>query len=81
MEFITDESLKQKMIDKGKYIDASLVKLNIPANIVALVDKNIAQNIRFFPLITMKNIKLYILFVMKMHCLSKMKLKIFFLQG
>ena len=33
MEFITDESLKQKMIDKGKYIDASLVKLNIPANI------------------------------------------------
>ena len=43
MEFITDESLKQKMIDKGKYIDASLVKLNIPANIVALVDKNIAQ--------------------------------------
>ena len=27
MEFITDESLKQKMIAKGKYIDASLVKL------------------------------------------------------
>lgn len=49
MEFITDESLKQKMIDKGKYIDASLVKLNIPANIVALVDKNIAQKYKFLP--------------------------------
>lgn len=49
MEFITDESLKQKMIDKGKYIDASLVKLNIPANIVALVDKNIAQKYKILP--------------------------------
>lgn len=49
MEFITDESLKQKMIAKGKYIDASLVKLNIPANIVALVDKNIAQKYKFLP--------------------------------
>ena len=49
MEFITDESLKQKMIAKGKYIDASLVKLNIPANIVALVDKNIAQKYKILP--------------------------------
>lgn len=49
MEFITDESLKQKMIDKGKYIDVSLVKLNIPANIVALVDKNIAQKYKILP--------------------------------
>ena len=49
MEFTTDESLKQKMIDKGKYIDASLVKLNIPANIVALVDKNIAQKYKILP--------------------------------
>ena len=49
MEFITDESLKHKMIDKGKYIDASLVKLNIPANIVALVDKNIAQKYKILP--------------------------------
>lgn len=49
MEFITDKSLKQKMIDKGKYIDASLVKLNIPANIVALVDKNIAQKYKILP--------------------------------
>lgn len=49
MEFITDELLKQKMIDKGKYIDASLVKLNIPANIVALVDKNIAQKYKILP--------------------------------
>lgn len=49
MEFITDESLKQKMIDKGKYIDTSLVKLNIPANIVALVDKNIAQKYKILP--------------------------------
>lgn len=49
MEFITDESLKQKMIAKGKYIDASLVKLNIPANIVALVDKNIAQKYKTLP--------------------------------
>lgn len=49
MEFITDESLKQKMIDKGKYIDASFVKLNIPANIVALVDKNIAQKYKILP--------------------------------
>lgn len=49
MEFITDESLKQKMIDKGKYTDASLVKLNIPANIVALVDKNIAQKYKILP--------------------------------
>lgn len=49
MEFITDESLKQKMIDKGKYIDASLVKLNIPANIVALVDKNIVQKYKILP--------------------------------
>lgn len=49
MEFITDESLKQKMIDKGKYIDASLVKLNIPANIVTLIDKNIAQKYKILP--------------------------------
>lgn len=49
MEFITDESLKQKMIAKGKYIDASLAKLNIPANIVALVDKNIAQKYKILP--------------------------------
>lgn len=49
MEFITDASLKQKMIAKGKYIDASLVKLNIPANIVALVDKNIAQKYKILP--------------------------------
>lgn len=49
MEFITDESLKQKMIAKGKYIDASLVKLNIPANIVTLVDKNIAQKYKILP--------------------------------
>lgn len=49
MEFITDESLKQKMIAKGKYIDASLVKLNIPANIVTLIDKNIAQKYKILP--------------------------------
>lgn len=49
MEIITDESLKQEMIAKGKYIDTSLVKLNISSDIIALVDKDIAQKYKLVP--------------------------------
>lgn len=49
MEIITDESLKQEMIAKGKYIDTSLVKLDISPDIIALVDKDIAQKYKLVP--------------------------------
>lgn len=49
MDIITDELLKQEMIAKGKYIDTSLVKLNISLSIISLVDKDIAQKYKLIP--------------------------------
>lgn len=59
MEIITDELMKQVMIAKGKYIDTSLIKLNISPDVIALIDKAIVEKYKLIPF-KLEHNKLYI---------------------